>query len=119
MPVQRDYILRLIESIAAVVRRLREQLSGRGTAPETVLQEARGAQAELFGETWMLLQRVDVTTATSLIRDTRQLDLWSELVRIEAEAHRLANDEASAEDADRRALMIENAVAARKREGRA
>ena len=92
MPVQRDYILRLLEQATAVLRRLRELL-GAGTAePAAIVEEARAAQAELFGDTWMLLQQVDVATATGLIRDPRQLAVWADLLRVEAEANRELGD---------------------------
>jgi hypothetical protein len=110
MPVQRDYILRLLEQAAAVVRRLREMLTGRGASPSEIEEQARAAQAELFGETWALLQRVDVATAIGLIRDARQLALWAELLRIEAEANRQLGDEARAQDLEARAATIAAAV---------
>jgi hypothetical protein len=104
MPVQRDYILRLLEQAAAVLRRLRELL-GAGTAePAAIVDEARAAQAELFGDTWMLLQRVDVATATALIRDPRQLSIWADLLRVEAEASRSLGD-------DERAMYLETRAA--------
>lgn len=92
MPVQRDYILRLLEQAAAVVRRLRELLGAGTGEPAAMIEEARAAQAELFGETWMLLQRVDVATATGLVRDARQLAVWADLLRVEAEASRALGD---------------------------
>jgi hypothetical protein len=92
MPVQRDYILRLLEQAAAVVRRLRELLGAGTGEPAAIVEEARAAQAELFGETWMLLQRVDVATATGLVRDARQLAVWADLLRLEAEASRALGD---------------------------
>jgi hypothetical protein len=106
MPVQRDYILRLIEQAAAVARRLRELL-GRGTGdPGAVAEEARAAQAALFADSWMLLQRVDVTTAAGLVRDPRQLAVWAELLRIEAQANRAMGDEERAEQLETRATEI-------------
>jgi hypothetical protein len=111
MPVQRDYILRLLEQAAAVVRRLRELL-GAGTAePELIVDEARAAQAALFGDSWMLLQQVDVATATALIRDARQLSVWADLLRVEAEANRALGDLERAEYLESRASGI--AAAAR------
>lgn len=112
MPVQRDYILRLIESIAAVVRRLREQLMG-GAAPEVIIEGSRTAQGELFGQTWSIVQRVDVNTVLALIQDTRQLALYAELLRLEADARRAASDVAGAEQLDVRAATIEAKVAER------
>jgi hypothetical protein len=111
MPVQRDYILRLLEQAAAVLRRLRELL-GAGTAqPASIVEESRAAQAALFGDTWMLLQRVDVATATALIRDSRQLMMWADLLRVEAEANRALGDVARAEYLDTRAAGIADAAA--------
>ncbi len=111
MPVQRDYILRLLEQAAAAVRRLRELL-GAGTAPsEEIVEEARAAQAELFGNSWTLLQQVDVATATSLVRDPRQLAMWAELLRVEAEASRALGDSARAGQLETRAAGIAEAAA--------
>ena len=110
MPVQRDYILRLLEQAAAVVRRLRELLTRKGAPPADIVEEARAAQAELFGDTWALLQRVDATTATGLIRDTRQLALWADLLRIEAAANRQLGDEQRAQDLEARAVRIAEAA---------
>ena len=110
MPVQRDYLLRLLEEAAAVVRRLRELLTRKGAPPAEIVEEARAAQAALFGDTWALLQRVNVTTATGLIRDTRQLALWAELLRVEAEANRQLGDEQRAQDLAARAATIAEAA---------
>ncbi|HJR66988.1 MAG TPA: hypothetical protein VJ802_11235 [Gemmatimonadaceae bacterium] len=106
MPVQRDYILRLLEQAAAAVRRLRELL-GAGTAPPaTIVEEARAAQAALFGDTWLLLQRVDIATVTGLIRDPRQLSIWAELLRVEADATRSLGDDERATHLETRAAAI-------------
>lgn len=110
MPVQRDYILRLLEQAAAVVRRLREMLTGSTATPSEIEDQARAAQAELFGETWPLLQRVDLATGIGLIRDARQLALWADLLRIEAEANRQLGDEHRAQDLEARAAKIAAAV---------
>jgi hypothetical protein len=111
MPVQRDYILRLLEQAAAVLRRLRELLGGGTAEPAAIVEEARAAQAALFGDTWMLLQRVDVATATGLIRDSRQLAIWADLLRVEAEANRSLGDAERAEHLETRAAGIAAAAA--------
>ena len=111
MPVQRDYILRLVEQAAAVLRRLRELLRGGAGEPAAIVEEARAAQAELFGNTWQLLQRVDVATATSLVRDPRQLAIWADLLRVEADANRALGDAERAEQLDSRATAIAAAAA--------
>jgi len=111
MPVQRDYILRLLEQAAAALRRLRELLGGGTAKPVAIVEEARAAQAGLFGDTWALLQRVDVTTATALIRDPRQLSLWADLLRVEAEASRSLGDDERATYLETRAAGIAEAAA--------
>jgi hypothetical protein len=93
MPVQRDYILRLLEQAAAVVRRLRELLGGGTGEPAAIVEEARAAQAALLGSAWTLLQQVNVPTATALVRDPRQLAVWADLIRVEAQATRAMGDE--------------------------
>ena len=110
MPVQRDYILRLLEQAAAVIRRLRELLTRDGASPSEIVEESRAAQAELFADTWPLLQRVNVATAIGLIRDTRQLALWADLLRVEAEANRQLGDEQRAQDLEARAERIAEAA---------
>jgi hypothetical protein len=110
MPVQRDYILRLLEQAAAVVQRLREMLTRSAASPAAIVEEARAAQAELFGDTWALLQRVNIATAIGLIRDARQLALWADLLRIEAEANRQLGDEQRAQDLEARAVRIAEAA---------
>jgi hypothetical protein len=117
MPVQRDYILRLLESIAAVIRRLREQLAG-GAAPEVIIEESRVAQGELFGQTWAIVQRVDITTVLALIQDARQLSLYAELLQLEAEARRATGDDAGAQALETRAATIRTNLAARAGEQR-
>ncbi|MGQ0713444.1 MAG: hypothetical protein ACT4PJ_06905 [Gemmatimonadaceae bacterium] len=111
MPVQRDYILRLLEQAAAVLRRLREMLVRGGAPPAAIVEEARAAQSALFGDTWLLLQRVDLATATGLIRDSRQLALWADLLRVEAEANRQLGDERRAVDLETRAAALSEAAA--------
>src|SRR5688500_18535512 len=106
MPVQRDYILRLLEQAAAALRRLRELLGGGAAQPAVIVEEARAAQAALFGDTWALLERVDVATATALIRDSRQLSLWADLLRVEAEANRAQENAERAEYLETRAAGI-------------
>ena len=106
MPVQRDYILRLLEEAAAVLRRLRELLAAGYSKPAVIVDEARAAQSALFGDMWAMLQRVDVATATALIRDKRQLTLYADLMRVEAQANRSLGDDDRAEYLEARAAGI-------------
>ena len=111
MPVQRDYILRLLEQAAAVARRLRELLGGSTGEPAAIVEEARAAQAALLGSAWTLLQQVNVPTATALVRDPRQLAAWADLIRVEAQASRAMGDEKRASYLESRADEIATAAA--------
>ena len=110
MPVQRDYILRLLEQAAAVVRRLRELLGGGTGEPAVIVEEARAAQAALLGSAWTLLQQVNVPTATALVRDPRQLAVWADLMRVEAQASRAMGHEERASYLESRAEEIATAA---------
>lgn len=93
MPIaQRDYVLRLIEQIAALLRRLVEKLvHGRAAAPE-VVREAQQAQGELLGPLADILPRLDAGSAVQALGEPRQVALWIELLRLEATAVRLLGE---------------------------
>jgi hypothetical protein len=104
MPVsQSDYIMRMIEQLGAAMRRLREMLARGASAAPDVIREAADAQKELFGPLWPVLERVNAETAVSLIRDERQIQLWIELIQLEASAVRLSGDEPRADHLEARA----------------
>lgn len=75
-----------------------------------MVEEARAAQAALFGNTWMLLEQVNVATAAALVRDPRQLAAWADLLRVEAQASRALGDEKRARYLDSRAEEIATAA---------
>ena len=106
MPEERDYILRLISRIAAMVRRLRERLRGSVDAPE-IIREARAAQGELLGPRAALLAALDPGSAAALLNDPRALSLWIDLLRIEAETYRRLGDAAGAASLESRAEALE------------
>ena len=107
---QSDYILRMIEEIGAALRRLRELLArGVPVAPE-VVAEAESAQARLFGPLWATLRLVDPDTAAGLVPDSARLELWIQLVHLEADAVRLTGDEPRAAALERRAAALERAL---------
>ena len=110
---QSDYILRMIEEIGAALRRLRELLArGVPAAPEVVV-EAERAQARLFGPLWATLSLVDPDTAAGLVPDSARLELWIQLVRVQADALRLAGDAPRADALEQRAKGLERALARR------
>jgi hypothetical protein len=103
---QSDYILRLIEEIGAALRRLRERLArGVPVAPD-VVDEAERLQAQLFGPLWPTLRMVDSATAAGLVPDHRRLELWLELLHLQADATRLAGDHGAALSLARRAAEL-------------
>jgi hypothetical protein len=102
---QSDFILRLIEQTGAALRRLRERLA-RGVPAGEVVEEARAVQAELFGAMWPTLRSVDPATATSLVTDSMRRELWSELLRVEAQAHRRLGDEEHARALESQAAAL-------------
>lgn len=86
---ERDYILRMIAVAAAAVARLRERLAG-GHSAGDVVTEARAAQSELLGRDAALLLMLDPRSAAHTLGDEQRLEQWRELLRVEAEALRLA-----------------------------
>jgi hypothetical protein len=110
---QSDSILRMIELVGAAMRRLRERLARGVPAAEEVLEGAEQAQAELFGPLWPTLRTVDAWTAASLVPDARQLRLWTDLLRLEASAARLLEDDARADAMERRAVDLLRALESR------
>lgn len=111
MPIaQRDYVLRLIEQIAALLRRLLEKLTaGRAAAPE-VVREAQQAQGELLGPLADILPRLDATSAVQALGEPRQVALWIELLRLEATAVRLLGEGERALALERRAGELASAL---------
>jgi hypothetical protein len=106
MPSSRsDFILRLIEEIGAALRRLRGRLAG-GAPATAVVAGAREAQATLLGSMWPVLQTVDAATAAALVRDPWRLELWSDLLLVEAEAHRTLGDEPRAQALEKQAALL-------------
>ena len=75
-----------------------------------MVEEARAAQAALFGNSWPLLQQVNVPTATALVRDPRQLAVWADLLQVEAQATRAMGDEKRASYLESRAEEIATAA---------
>lgn len=110
---QSDYILRLIEQLGAALRRLAERLGRDVSAAPEVMADAEQAQAELFGAQWPLLRALDAATAASLVADRRQLELWIELLRLQASAAETLRDDAHAAELRQRAHALELALEAR------
>lgn len=103
MPSQReDYLLRLLRQAAEALRRLREALTGEAS-PGEIEREADAAIGELLGPRYSLLSSLDSTSAASLVADPRRIELWTDLIRVQAGARRRSGDEESAVALERRA----------------
>ncbi len=87
---QEDYLIRLIRQVGELARRLRERLNGSAEESATVRFDATQAVERLLGPDAALLTRVDADTAVRLIASPSRMDLWLELLEIEAEACRNA-----------------------------
>jgi hypothetical protein len=110
MPSQReDYLLRVIRQAAEALRRLREALDGNGSATE-IEKQADGAIGELLGPRYGLLSSLDPHSAASLVADPRRIELWVNLIRVQASARRRSGDDAGAATLERRADALEQAL---------
>jgi hypothetical protein len=118
MPSAReDYLLRMIQQLGEVLRRLRERLTGQvdaGDAAE-VDREAGAAITTLLGPQSPLLQQLDAASAVRLVGDPDRLGLWVALLRVQADARRADTRRGDREEtADRlaaRASALEHAAA--------
>jgi hypothetical protein len=102
--VQRDYILRMIEAIAAALARIvrrREAGDFAGARRET-----RVATIELLGPATSLAGSVDSRTAGDLLGDPWRLAAWARLVADDAETVRLMDNDDAARQLERRALEL-------------
>lgn len=85
---RRDYILRLIQQAGAAARRLRERLTGEADSATEVASEADQEISALLGGAAMapLIERVDADTAVQLVGDKDRVRVWTELLRVRADA---------------------------------
>ncbi len=94
MPSAReDYLLRMIQQMAAAIRRMREKLVGGGAAEE-VSHDAHAAIATLLGARHTLFERLDARSAVQLMGDVERVQLWSELLDVRADALEQSGDTA-------------------------
>jgi len=102
--VQKDYILRLIESIAAAVARvLKRKEAGDLVGARRELDIAIG---ELLGPSARLAPMMDSRTAAQLVADSRRITAWATLLREDADLLRLMWRDAEASGTERRALEL-------------
>ncbi|MEP6765278.1 MAG: hypothetical protein ABJB66_13255 [Gemmatimonadaceae bacterium] len=84
MPARDDYFMRMIQQVAATLRRLREKLEG-GAPGDEVMRDANAAIVELLGTQRSMLEMLDANSAAALIGDADKLDLWIALLKFQSE----------------------------------
>jgi hypothetical protein len=115
MPSAReDYLIRLIQQMGEVLRRLRARLAGKVDAADTaeIEREAGQAIATLLGPQAVLLQQLDAASAVRLVADADRVALWTGLMRVQADAQRASGHEDAADRLVSRAAALEQAAQA-------
>jgi hypothetical protein len=102
--VQRDFILRTIEAIAAAVARALARRQ-RGDLPGA-RDEIAAATTELLGSVAPMARLVDVPTAVNLVSDPLRVSLWARLLAEDANVLRDMSRADEGDAADRRALSL-------------
>lgn len=94
MPSAReDYLLRLIQQMAALARRLRERLARGGPGEAAAVErEAADATATLLGPQAPLLHALDAASAVRLAGGAERVGAWIALLRLQADAARTRGD---------------------------
>ncbi|MBC8088166.1 MAG: hypothetical protein H7Z40_12935 [Phycisphaerae bacterium] len=109
MPGARDdYLLRMIQQVAAALRRLRGRVED-GAPSDEITRDAGGAIGELLGPQRAIMEMLDAKSAASLAGDAERLDLWVGLIRLQSHAAREAEDEVKASKLSARADALEAA----------
>lgn len=102
--VQRDYILRMIQAIAAAVARA----MGRKATGDLVgaRLELHNATVELLGPTASMVGMVDTRTAANLVGDPKRLALWAQLLHEDAAVLRDMQRVAEGDATERRVVEL-------------
>jgi hypothetical protein len=115
MPSAReDYLIRLIQQLGEVLRRLRARLAGKVDAGDTAEVEREAGQAivTLLGPQAPLLQQLDAVSAVRLVADADRVALWTAFLRVQAEAQRASGRVDAADRLTSRAGALEQAARA-------
>lgn len=110
--VQRDYILRMIERIAAAIARAMKRKSNGDLVGAR--QELQQATMELLGPAAAMALLVDTRTAANLVGDAKRLQLWCHLLSEDRDVLHAMGREGEARSTDRR--IVELLLEAWKRE---
>ena len=107
---QEDYLIRMIQQAAEVLRRLRHRLSGAGGSPEENRREAAATVELLLGVQSSTLAMLDPVSAVTLVGRADVVHVWAALLDIEAGA--IESDDAVATRLRGRAQSLRDAAAA-------
>ena len=106
MPAARDdYLLRQIQLAAAALQRLISRV-GSGESSDTVVVDIRAAIAALLGPNGPLLERLDARSAANLVGDPERVQVWSQLLALQAESERHAGRDTVADALAARARAL-------------
>ena len=110
MPAARDdYLLRLIQQAAAALRHLRTRLGG-GAAAEEVSRDADAAIGTLLGPQRATLERLDAWSAANLLGDADRVEVWSDLIALQADLLEVTGDSAGSSALRQRADALKSHV---------
>jgi hypothetical protein len=107
---RQDYLLRMLQQAAEVLKRLREMLTASAESGIEVRQQARSAVEELLGDQSSLLTRLDAETAAQLLANADRVRLWADLVALEADACDATGDAATGTTLRARAMALRTAA---------
>lgn len=102
--VQRDFILRMIEAIAAAIARIRKRKSEGDLVGAR--QEVHQATMELLGPAAAMAMMVDSRTAANVVSDSRRIRLWCQLLAEDGALLRALGREREASALDRRIVEL-------------
>jgi hypothetical protein len=102
--VQRDFILRMIEAIAAAVARIVKRKQSGDLAGAR--KEVHDAVTELLGPASAMVGMLDSRTAANVVSDPKRIALWARLLSEDADVLRLMGRTKEAEATDRRTLEL-------------
>jgi hypothetical protein len=101
---QRDFILRMIEALAAAIARiLKRKQSGDLVGARL---EVHNAVVELLGPAASMVGMLDSRTAANLVSDSTRLALWARLLNEDADILRLMSRTTEAAATDRRVFEL-------------
>lgn len=102
--VQRDYILRMIEAIAAAIARALDRKSTGDLVGARL--ELHNATVELLGPTAAMVGMLDTRTAANLVGDPQRITMWARLLHEDAALLRAMTRTGESEASQRRVLEL-------------